>query len=100
MKTITQETITGQVQSVQSQNQDGHACPPHYLVEFVIKTIREGETTWFNVTANPWEAWMLCAGDEVSLTGQLTSSTWQDPFEQEEVVTLEMNATSLKKLAA
>ena len=93
MKTITQETITGQVQSIQSPNQD-------YLVEFVIKTIREGETTWFNVTANPWEAWSLKAGDEVSLTGQLTSSTWQDPFEQEEVVTLEMNATSLKKLAA
>lgn len=93
MKTITQETIIGQVQSVQSQNQD-------YLVEFVIKTIREGETTWFNVTANPWEAWSLKAGDEVSLTGQLTSSTWKDPFEQEEVVTLEMNATSLEKLAA
>ena len=93
MKTITQETIVGQVQSVQSQNQD-------YLVEFVIKTIREGETTWFNVTANPWEAWVLCAGDEVSLTGQLTSSIWKDPFEQEEVVTLEMNASSLRKLVA
>lgn len=93
MKTITQETITGQVLSIQSPNED-------YLVEFVIKTIREGETTWFNVTANPWEAWSLKAGDEVSLTGQLTSSVWQDPFEHEEVVTLEMNATSLRKLAA
>ncbi len=89
MKTITQETIVGQVQSVQSQNQD-------YLVEFVIKTIREGETTWFNVTANPWEAWSLKSGDEVALTGELTKSVWQDPFEHEEVVTLEMKATSLR----
>lgn len=93
MKTVTQETIVGQVQSVQSDNQD-------YFVEFVIKTIREGEATWLNATATGWEAWSLKAGDKVSLTGRLTSETWQDPFEHEEVVTLEMNANSLKKLAA
>ncbi len=92
MKTVTQETITGQVQSVQAANQD-------YLVQFVIKTVREGETAWFNVTTTGWEAWSVKEGDEVALTGELTSETWIDPFEKEEVVTLEMNATSLKKLA-
>ncbi len=90
---ITQETIQGQVQSVKQAEKDD------YLVNLVIKTIREGEAAWFNATVTGWEAWMLCAGDEVSLTGQLKSETWQDPFAEEEVVTLEMNATSLKKLA-
>ena len=93
MKTITQETIIGKVHSVQPQSQD-------YLVEFVIKTIREGEATWLNATATAYSAWSLETGDKVSLTGLLTSETWVDPFEQEEVVTLEMNATSLKRLVA
>lgn len=92
MKTVTQETIIGKVQSVQSNDQN-------YLVEFVIKTIREGEATWLNATATAWSAWSLQEGDEVALTGQLTSETWVDPFEHEDVVTLEMNATSLRRLA-
>lgn len=39
MKTITQATIQGQVQKVDTKND--------YLVKFVIKTIREGEEAWF-----------------------------------------------------
>ena len=94
MKTITQTTIQGQVQSVEPAAKDD------YLVKFVIRTIREGETAWFNATATGWEAWSLRAGDKVSLTGQLKSETWQDPFSHSFIEALEMSATSLKKLAA
>ncbi len=94
MKTITQTTIQGQVQSVEPAAKDD------YLVKFVVRTIREGETAWFNATATGWEAWSLRTGDYVSLTGQLTSETWQDPFEHSLIEALEMNATSLERLTA
>ncbi len=94
MKTITQTTIQGQVESVKPATEND------YLVEFVIKTIREGETTWLNVTATGWEAWSLRTGDLLSLTGKLTSETWQDPFEHSEIEALEMSATSLERLTA
>ncbi len=94
MRTVKQATIQGQVESVKQAAKDD------YLVKFVIRTIREGEVTWFNATATGWEAWSLKTGDKVSLTGQLKSETWQDPFSHSFIEALEMSATSLKKLAA
>ena len=93
MKTITQTTITGQVQEVKQPNQD-------YLIEFVIKAIQEGEAVWLNATTSPWKSWNLKEGDQVTVTGQLTSSVWENPFDGEELITLEMDATDVSVLAA
>ena len=75
MKQITQATIVGQVQTVQSAVKDD------YLINFVTKVIQEGEPreAWFNVRASPWKNWLLTSlkeGDEVQVTGQLTKEVW------------------------
>ena len=93
MKTVTQTTITGLVQDVKQPTKN---C---YLVQFVIKTIQEGEAVWLNATTSPWKAWNLKAGNEVTVTGQLSSSVWEDPFFGD-VVALEMDAREVKILAA
>ncbi len=90
MKTIRNITVQGQVQSIETANNND------YIVQFVIKTIREGDVAWFNVTAAAWSAWNVKTGDEVALTGELTSTVWKDPFKNEEFETFEMKATSLK----
>ena len=99
MKQITQATIVGQVQTVQSAVKDD------YLINFVTKVIQEGEPreAWFNVKASPWRNWQLTSlkeGDEVQVTGQLTKQVWQDPFDKEEVIALYMVATDVSILAA
>ena len=93
MKTVKQATIIGQVQEIKQPNQD-------YLIEFVIKTIQEGEAVWLNATTSPWKSWNLKEGDQVTVTGQLTSSVWENPFDGEELITLEMDATDVSILAA
>ncbi len=93
MKTITQTTVTGQVQEVKQPNQD-------YLIEFVIKAIQEGEAVWLNATTSPWKSWNLKEGDQVTVTGQLTSEVWENPFSEEELITLQMDAREVKILAA
>ena len=95
MKTITnKETIVGEVQSVRNDD---------YLIEFVIKTIREGESANVNISASPWRSWQftyLKEGDEVQVTGQLNIEIWEDPFENEEWETLTLEATDISVLAA
>ena len=93
MKTVKQATIIGQVQEIKQPNQD-------YLIEFVIKTIQEGEAVWLNATTSPWKSWNLKEGDQVTVTGQLTEEVWEDPFNGEELITLEMDATDVSILAA
>ena len=96
MKTVTQTTITGQVREVKPPSKDD------YLINFVAKVIREGEVAWFNVTTSPWRNWNLNLkeGDQVAITGQLTKEVWEDPFNGEELITLEMDATDVSILAA
>ena len=97
MKQITQATIVGQVQTVQSAVKDD------YLINFVTKVIQEGKPTWFNVKASPWRNWQLTSlkeGDEVQVTGQLTKEVWEDPFDKEELIALYMVATDVSILAA
>ena len=97
MKQITQATIVGQVQTVQSTAKDD------YLINFVTKVIQEGEVAWFNVKASPWRNWLLTTlkeGDEVQVTGQLTKEVWEDPFDKEELIALYMVATDVSILAA
>ena len=93
MKTVKQATIIGQVQEIKQPNQD-------YLIEFVIKAIQEGQAVWLNATTSPWKSWNLKEGDQVTVTGQLTSEVWEDPFSGEELITLEMDATDVSILAA
>lgn len=96
MKTVKQATIIGQVQEVKQPSQDG------YLIDFVIKVIREGEAAWFNITASPWKNWNLNLkeGDQIKATGQMIKKVWEDPFSGEELITLEMDATDVSILAA
>lgn len=97
MKTTTQQaTVIGQVQAIESANND-------YIIEFVIKTIREGENASINVSSSPWRNWQLTSlkkGDEVQITGQLHAEVWQDPFENEEWEILKLEATDVSMLAA
>ncbi|MGB0383182.1 MAG: hypothetical protein ACPGWR_00030 [Ardenticatenaceae bacterium] len=94
MKTVTQTTITGLVQDVKQPTEN------NYLIKFVIKTIQEGEAVWLNATTTPWKGWNLKTGNEVTVTGQLSSSVWKDPFLGEEITALEMDAHEVKILAA
>ena len=97
MKQITEATIIGQVQTVESATKDV------YLINFVTKVIQEGEPAWFNVRASPWRNWQLTSlkeGDEVQVTGQLTKEVWQDPLDKEEIIALYMVATDVSILAA
>ena len=101
MKTITQTTITGQVQEVNASRLNREDPSKNdYLIEFVIKAIQEGQAVWLNATTSPWKSWNLKEGDQVTVTGQLTSSVWENPFDGEELITLEMDATDVSILAA
>ncbi|MGB0384733.1 MAG: hypothetical protein ACPGWR_07910 [Ardenticatenaceae bacterium] len=93
MKTVTQTTITGLVQDVKQPTEN------NYLIQFVIKTIQEGEAVWLNATTSPWKGFHLKAGNEVTVTGQLTTQIWENPFFGD-VVALEMDAREVKILAA
>ena len=88
MKTITQETVQGKVESISTKGD--------YIVKFVLKSIREGETAWINVSSNDWQAWSLREGDEVNLRGQMTSTVWGDPFLNEEIETIEIAASEIR----
>ena len=97
MKTITEQaTVIGQVQTIQSADNN-------YLIEFVIKTIREGESASINVSTSPFLNWNLTnlrEGNQVQLTGQLTQEVWQDPFEGSKWEILNLDATDVSILAA
>lgn len=97
MKTVTENAkVVGQVQTVQSADND-------YLINFVIKTIREGQSASINVSTNPFRNWNLTnlkKGNQVQLTGKLTEEIWTDPFENSDWEILHLEATDVSILAA
>ena len=87
MNTVTQETITGEVKEISTKGD--------YIVKFALKTMRESGEAWVNITSSDWQAWRLREGDEVTLTGELTSTVWENPFLNEKMETLEMETSRI-----